>query len=117
MKILFILNGDPYANENAYNAIRTGLQFIKEDPQNKIHLYLFADGVNCAKRNGKLPVAFYNVEPMMEELLSKGAEITMCTSCGESRGLRQTENIEAVKWGSLKDLTGWISTSDKVLTF
>lgn len=117
MKILFVINSDPYANENAYNAIRIGLQFMKEDPQHKIYLYLIADGVNCAVRNEKKPAAFFDIENKLEEIVSKGADVTMCTSCGNARHLKEKSLNEAVKWGSLNDLTTWVASCDKILSF
>jgi uncharacterized protein involved in oxidation of intracellular sulfur len=117
MRTLFIINEGPAGNEKIYNAIRTARQLQKDFDNCEIRIYLFADGVFCALANEGLPANIYNISQMMADTISAGAKIKMCTSCGESRGLRETKLIKGIDWGNLKDLSSWIADSEKILTY
>src|SRR5687767_5239705 len=117
MQILIIVNEKPGADEKAYNALRIAAQFQKDDGKTKIVVYLLADGVMSALTNVQGPAGSLNVEQMTESIIQNGGIIKMCTSCGESRGLREKALIKGVEWTNLKTLTDWIVESDKVLNF
>jgi uncharacterized protein involved in oxidation of intracellular sulfur len=117
MQILIIVNEKPTDNEKAYNALRIAAQFQKDDAKNKIVIYLLADGVMCALTKVPGPAGILNVEQAAEGVIEKGGTIKMCTSCGESRGLKEKTLIQGVEWTNLKTLTDWIAESDKVLNF
>jgi uncharacterized protein involved in oxidation of intracellular sulfur len=115
MNILIIINESPLANEKAYNALRTGMQFQKDGHILKI--YLIADGVYCAMNNTKVGAGTSNIENMVKEIVSKGGEVKMCTSCGNSRGLSELKIIEGAEWTNLKTLTDWVVQCDRVLNY
>ncbi len=117
MKTLIILNGAPYGNENAYNALRIAMQLQKDYPDGQIWIYLIADGVFCSLANEKTPNGYYNIEKMVESIIQHGGIIKMCTSCGEARGIKETKLAEGVEWSNLKTLTDWIVQSDKVINY
>jgi uncharacterized protein involved in oxidation of intracellular sulfur len=117
MQILIILNEKPTTNEKAYNALRIAAQFQKDDANNKIVIYLLADGVICALAKVSGQGGVLNVEQMMEGIIEKGGVVKMCTSCGESRGLKEKTLITGVEWTNLKTLTDWILQSDRILNF
>ena len=117
VKILIIINEKPAACEKAYNAIRIAAQFQKDSPGNIIFIYLIADGVFCALANSEGPKGILNVEEMLTGVTQKGGVIKMCTSCGETRGLREKKLIEGAEWTNLKTLTDWIVESDKVINY
>lgn len=72
MQILIILNEKPTTNEKAYNALRIAAQFQKDDVNNKIVIYLLADGVMCAiYKRYPGPGGVLNVEQMMEGIIRK----------------------------------------------
>lgn len=117
MQLLIIVNEKPTADEKAYNALRIAAQFQKDDVKNKIVLYLIADGVMCALTKVPGPAGVLNVEHTLENIIEKGGIVKMCTSCGESRGLKEKKLITGVEWTNLKTLTDWIAQSDKVLNY
>jgi uncharacterized protein involved in oxidation of intracellular sulfur len=117
MKVLFIINEAPSGNEKIYNALRTARQLQKDFEKCEIRIYLLADGVFCALPNEGKPANIYNISQMVKDCISAGGKIKMCTSCGESRGLREMKLLDSVEWGNLKDLTTWIADSDKILTY
>jgi len=115
MNILIIINDSPLANEKAYNALRTGIQFQKDG--HKLNIYLIADGVYCAVANTKVPAGAYHILSMVEEITKNDGEVKMCTSCGNARGLADIKMANGVEWTNLKTLTDWTIQSDKVLNF
>jgi uncharacterized protein involved in oxidation of intracellular sulfur len=68
---LFIINGGPYGNERAYNALRLALNLVKR-PEPTVRIFLTGDGVACAKSSQKTPAGFYNVERMIKSLAQRG---------------------------------------------
>lgn len=43
MKILFIINDAPYGTEKAYNALRLGIQILKDNPGTELNIFLLAE--------------------------------------------------------------------------
>lgn len=117
MKILIVLNNRPAPDERAYNAIRIAAQFQKDSPHNKIFIYLIADGVYCSIANAETNTGALNVEEMLLGVIQNGGVVKMCTSCGESRGMKEAELVPGAEWTNLKTLTNWISECDKVINY
>jgi uncharacterized protein involved in oxidation of intracellular sulfur len=54
---------------------------------------------------------------MTTDLIASGAEVRVCVTCIESRGLRIEELIDGVVVGKMLDLAHWVEEASKVLTF
>lgn len=117
MKILLIINDAPYGTEKAYNALRLANQLGKDHPDVTVRIFLMADAANCAIANQKTPDGYYNIERMIKLALIKGAEVKICGSCADARGLQNTQLIEGTQMSTMPELTQWVVDSDKVLTF
>lgn len=117
MKMLFILNEAPYGNEKSFNALRIIMAMQKEYPDTVIHLYLMADSVFCALKNQVTPNGYYNIERMLESIINKGGIVKICTTCLQARGLFDADLIDEVDFGTLKHLSDWMATDDKVMVF
>lgn len=117
MKILFILNDAPYGSEKAYNALRLANQVKKDSPDSEVRIFLMADGVNCAVPNQKTPDGYYNIERLIKSLTSKDCPVKLCGTCLDARGLADLKFIEGAVRSNLAELSDWVITSDKVLTF
>ncbi|MBS3915616.1 MAG: DsrE family protein [Bacteroidetes bacterium] len=117
MKILLIINDAPYGTEKAYNAMRLANQLGKDHENVEVRIFLMADAANCALANQNTPNGYYNIERMMKLALTKGAEIKICGSCAEARGLKNAQLIEGTKLSSMAELTNWVVDSDKTLVF
>jgi uncharacterized protein involved in oxidation of intracellular sulfur len=114
MKILFLLNDAPYGSDKNYNALRTAIQLQKQDKSISIFVYLMSDAVMCAAK-GQAVKQGYNISVMLQEILNAGGVVKICTSCAETRGLK--EPIKGTELGTLIDLTKAIVEFDRVLTF
>jgi uncharacterized protein involved in oxidation of intracellular sulfur len=117
MKILLILNARPGADERSYHAIRVAAQLQKDDPANRVFIYLIADGVYCALPVSGEASGIPDTGQMLAEVIARGAQVRMCTSCGASRGIAEKKLVSGAEWTNLKTLTGWIVECDKVINF
>ena len=116
MKILFIINEPPYGNERSYNALRLALALLKEDPIPEVTVFLMADAVSCAKAGQKTPDGYYNIERMLKGVGLK-ADILLCGTCMEARGLKDDELVRGTKSSTMPELARLTMEADKVLTF
>lgn len=116
-KILIIINDAPYGSEKAYNALRLANQLGKDHPEVDVRLFLMADAASCAIANQVTPNGYYNIERMLKLSLQKGAQVKICGSCAEARGLKNIPLLEGVEISTMAELTAWVVDSDKVLTF
>ncbi len=110
-----IINDSPYGIEKPWNALRLASTAASEN--NKVNIFLMGDSVASAKKGQKTPDGYYNMEKMIKVLTRKGAQVKVCGACIDARGLSPTELVEGVERGSMKILTEWITTSDKVINF
>jgi uncharacterized protein involved in oxidation of intracellular sulfur len=115
MKILFLLNDAPYGSDKNYNALRTAIHLQKQKQEAKVFVYLMSDSVMCAVDGQATKQGNYNIGSMLTEIITAGGEIKICTSCAETRGVKAIVN--GVAFGTLSDLTEFIVTADKVLTY
>ena len=82
----------------------------------KLNIFLFADATTCAIQNQTTPDGYYNIGRMIRSVARKG-KIGACGACLDARGLTNVQLIEGVQRSSMNELTDWILTSDKVLSF
>jgi len=115
-KNLFILNDAPYGTERSYNALRLAGALSKR-PGEAVRIFLMGDAASCAKANQKVPPGYYNVELMLRGPARNGAEIGVCGTCMDARGLAETELTEGAKRGTLEQLTDWTAWAEKTLVF
>jgi uncharacterized protein involved in oxidation of intracellular sulfur len=115
--LLFILNDGPYGSEKTFNALRLALN-IKEQHEDKVavKLFLMSDAVTAALKHQR-PSEGYNIQQMLEILLAQGAEVKLCRTCTDDRGVTDLTLIEGAQIGTLIELSQWTLDADKVLTF
>lgn len=114
MKTLFILNEAPYGNECSYNMLRMIGSLSKRENQ-EIRIFLIGDAVSCAKHGQRVPQGYYNIEIMLKNAIRNGAEISLCGTCLDARGILETEIVEGTKRSTLEELTDWIVWADKTV--
>jgi len=115
--ILILINDAPYGSEKAYNALRLANQLGKEHPDVAVKIFLMADAAACAVANQNTPTGYYNIERMLKLAITKGAEVKICGSCADARGLKNAQRIEGTELSTMAELTNWVVSCDKVLTF
>ena len=115
-KTLFILNDPPYGTERSYNALRLAGALSKREGE-EVKLFLVGDAASCAKANQKVPQGYYNVEVMLRGAAKHGAELGVCGTCMDARGITDAELAEGAKRSTLEQLADWTQWAEKALVF
>lgn len=115
-KALFILNDAPYGTERSYNALRLAGALSRREGE-EVKLFLVGDAASCAKAHQKVPHGYYNVEVMLRGAAKHGAEIGVCGTCMDARGIMEGELAEGSHRSSLDQLADWTQWADKTLVF
>ena len=80
-------------------------------------MFLIGDAAACAKSGQKVPEGFYNVQLMIGKIARSGAEIGVCGTCMDARGLTDAELIEGCRRSTLAELAAWTQWAGKVIVF
>ena len=116
MKTLFILNDPPYGTERSYNGLRLAYALAKREGE-QVQVFLIGDGAACAKRGQKTPAGYYNLESMLKGLVTRKAEIAVCGSCLDARGVAESELLDGAMPGTMEQLASWTAEAGRVLVF
>lgn len=115
-KTLFILNDPPYGTERSYNALRLAGALSRREGED-VKVFLMGDAAACAKAQQKVPPGYYNLETMLKAPAHHGAEIGVCGSCMDARGIADGELAEGARRSTLEELTDWTQWADRTLVF
>jgi len=115
MKTLMILNDAPYGSERTYNGLRLAGSLARQGAE--LRVFLIGDAVACAKTGQKVPSGYYNTQNMLGAVIRQGANVGVCGSCIDARGIADTELLEGAHRSTLDELTTWTLEADRVLTF
>jgi uncharacterized protein involved in oxidation of intracellular sulfur len=116
MKTLFILNDAPYGSERSYNGLRLAGTLSKAEGE-EVKVFLIGDAASCAKGGQKVPEGFYNIQLMLGRVLRNRAEVGVCGTCMDARGIADPELTEGSRRSTLAELTSWTQWADKVIVF
>jgi uncharacterized protein involved in oxidation of intracellular sulfur len=115
-KTLFILNDPPYGTERSYNALRLAGALSHREGE-EVKIFLLGDAASCAKANQKVPQGYYNIELMLRGPARRLAEVGVCGTCMDARGIAESELADGTKRGTLEQMTDWTVWADKTLVF
>ena len=116
MKSLFILNDAPYGSERSYNGFRLAGALSKAEGE-EVKVFLMGDAASCAKGGQKVPEGFYNIQLMLGRVLRNNAEVGVCGTCMDARGITDPELAEGALRSTLAELTSWTQWADRVMVF
>ena len=116
MKMLLLLNDPPYGTERSYNALRLAGSLAKRDGV-EVRLFLIGDAAACAAAGQKTPNGFYNLERMIKACSNHGAQVGVCGSCLDARGIDEGKLAAGAHRSSMEELTDWTLWADQVITF
>lgn len=118
MKYLFILNDPPYGTERSYNALRHARELLKEGtPGVEVKIFLVGDAAAGAKAGQKVPQGYYSVEALLHGVSARGAEIGVCGSCMEARGLGDADLAKGCVRSTMAQLAAWSAWADKLVAY
>ncbi|MEK7435358.1 MAG: DsrE family protein [Pseudomonadota bacterium] len=116
MKTLFILNDAPYGSERSYNGLRLAGALSKAEGE-EMKLFLMGDAASCAKGGQKVPEGYYNIQLMLGRVVRNNADVGVCGTCMDARGITDPELLEGSYRGTLAELASWTQWADKVIVF
>jgi uncharacterized protein involved in oxidation of intracellular sulfur len=116
VKTLIVLNDAAYGTERSYNGLRLA-QALAARAGEEVRIFLLADAVSCALAGQTTPSGYYNVERMLGASFRHGAEIGLCGTCMDARGIREEQLVDGARRSSLEELTDWTLWADKVIPF
>jgi uncharacterized protein involved in oxidation of intracellular sulfur len=116
-EVLILLNDPPYGTERSYNGLRMALALGKAEPEVRVHVFLMADAVLCAKAGQTTPEGYYNTERQLRALAAKGCSIGACATCMNARGLTDAELTTGAHRSSMAELATWTVWADKIITW
>jgi uncharacterized protein involved in oxidation of intracellular sulfur len=115
LKLLLIVNDQPYGSEKPFNALRLAGSLAKRDDV-ELRVFLFGDAVGCAVAGQQLPQGHYHLDRMLKPLIRSG-EVACCGTCMDARGVDESQLVEGARRSSLEELTDSTLWADQVLTF
>jgi len=115
-RTLFILNDPPYGTERSYNALRLAGALAKREGE-EVKIFLIGDAASCAKAHQKVPQGYYNLEVMLHGPARHNAEIGICGTCMDARGIADGELAEGTKRSTLEQLADWTAWAERTLVF
>ena len=116
MKALIILNDPPYGNERSYNGLRLASALAKREDVD-LRVFLMGDAVGAAVADQKTPEGFYNLARMLKGLIARHAQVGLCGTCLDARGLGSAKFVDGAERSSMDELAAWAVWADHVLTF
>lgn len=116
MNTLFILNDPPYGTERSYNGLRLAGAVAKREGET-VRVFLMGDAAACAKRGQTVPNGYYNLNRMLQSLTLRKAEIGVCGTCMDARGIAADELVDGAKRSTLEELAQWTTAASKVIVF
>ena len=116
MTTLVILNDPAYGTERSYNGLRLAYALAKRD-DHEVRVFLMADAVGCAVAGQTVPQGYYPLGRMVEALARRGAEVGLCGTCMDARGLSEDRLVTGAVRSSLEGLADWTTWADTVMVF
>jgi uncharacterized protein involved in oxidation of intracellular sulfur len=114
--ILFILNASPYGNERTLSSLRLALALASRDDQPMVQLFMLSDAVVTALA-GQTAASGSSLGEMLQELLANGADLRVCRTCINARGIDPAHLIAGVQVGTMPELAELTLAADKVISF
>lgn len=115
-RTLFIVNDPPYGTERSYNALRLAGALTRRGGE-EVKIFLIGDGAACAKAGQRVPQGYYNMELMLQGPARHGAEVGVCGTCMEARGMGDADLATGTRRSTLEELTQWTMWADRTLVF
>lgn len=100
-------------SENSNFAIKLAESAL--DRGHVVHLWLAGNAAILAARDQKEYKKYFHYEGDLKRLLSKGLRVAVCEMCARTRGLKEEDLIEGVKFALMDWFLGSAAASDRVL--
>lgn len=118
MKILIILNREPYDNTDVtWNGLRLAETLRKKEQE--VRIFLMNDAVDLARDVNKPPQNYdQDLSQMLKDLIANKASVKVCGTCMARCGIYKNHPyFDGAEKSTMAELADWIIDSDKILTF
>jgi uncharacterized protein involved in oxidation of intracellular sulfur len=115
-KVLVVLQGPAYGTEAAFNALRLAGNLAKRD-EAEVRVFCFGDAVGCAVAGQQVPNGYYHLDRMLTSTGRHGAEIGLCGTCMDARGITEEMLVPEARRSTLDEVTDWVLWADSTITF
>ena len=116
--VLFIVSAPAYGSERMLSALRLATAIAAQEIETvDLRLFMMSDAVTVGLPNQPVASAGGGLQQMLMELVEHGAQIRLCRTCAQARGLADLELIRGAAIGTLPELAEWTLVADKVLSF
>ncbi len=116
--VLIIVHAPPYGSERMLSALRLATALANQESETvDPRLFMMSDSVTVGLPNQPEAAAGGGLQQMLEDLVTRGAQIRLCRTCALARGIADLGLIPGVSIGTLPELAEWTLAADKVITF
>lgn len=132
---MIVLNDLPYKTDKAFNALRMADTAVSVGA--RVSIFLLGDSVYLARKDQAPPEGSPNLEDMTLNLLEKGVEFKLCTTCVNSRGFEPKDDevsscflgakangglapadiITGAQMSTMVELVNLVDTREKIVSF
>jgi len=114
---LIVLNRQPYDDTDVtWNALRLAAKLAEDGEE--VRLFLMNDSVDLAREVTQPPEGYFDLVEMTKELIASGIAVKVCGTCQARCGIHLgVPYYEGAQKATMGDLSEWVRTTDKVLTF
>jgi uncharacterized protein involved in oxidation of intracellular sulfur len=116
VRILVVLNEPPYGTERSHNGLRLAYALAKRE-EAEVRVFLLADSVGCAIAGQRVPEGYCNLGRMVGALARRGAEVALCGTCMDARGVAEERLVSGARRSTLEELADWTLWTERVLVF
>lgn len=116
--VLFIISAPAYGSERMLSALRLATAIAAQEMETiDLRLFMMSDAVTVGLPNQPVASAGGGLQQMLVELVAHGAQIRLCRTCAQARGIAELVLIPGVSVGTLPELAEWTLAADKVISF
>ena len=116
--ILIIVHAPAYGSERMLSALRLATAIAGQEVETvDLRLFMMSDAVTVGLPNQASAETGGGLQQMLEGLVQHGAQIRLCRTCAQARGIVDLTLIPGVSIGTLPELAEWTLAADKIITF
>jgi uncharacterized protein involved in oxidation of intracellular sulfur len=82
-----------------------------------LRLFMMSDAVAVGLHNPASVGAGGGLPQMLEDLVQRGAQVRLCRTCLQARGMAELAFVPGVLIGTMPELAEWTLAADKIITF
>lgn len=116
--ILMIVHASAYGSERMLSALRLATALMSQETETvELRIFMLSDAVTVGLAGQVAAEAGGGLQQMIETLVERGVQISLCRTCALARGIIDQTLIAGVRIGTMPELAEYTLAADKVLTF